>query len=361
MFSASPRQQPNMLRLLSWNAYDKLSMLSPQMFVPPQGGANVSTSETSTNMKRKRPADHNDEGKIAKRAPGRPKLSKNKTQPSVSANETTMLPATDRALAHAPEGLPTPISSPTDVKMQSTSTEDQVQGIDLSKEARRRRRTQQVISQQINLEILLKHDELRLIDQELAKCQTALEQLRRCTEVPYPSTNLFEGVSSGRGPANRNSFSGRLPSSPAPWGVADGPYSRHYSQWLLPDSRFDGGEPEAPTAASGKRPAKGRIRGSFAEDHSLGVQSRSQRGSQLKSLPAGYGQPKEKVSGPLLLKRKSDGVMVRLVCQDCGRHDFGSAQGFINHCRIGHTRTSQATMRQRRNVESLLSMMRTEL
>ena len=202
----------------------------------------------------------------------------------------------------------------------------------------RQQKVRKVVQQQINLEILLKHNELRLIDQELAKCQTALEQLRRCSEIPFPAIHLSEPVSYGRGAALRTSFSGRLPSSPAPWGVTDGPYSRHYSKWLLPDSRFDGGEPETPSAILGKRPAQGRIRGSFAEDHFIGVQSRSQRMGNLKALPAGYGQPKEKVSGPLVLKRKSDGVMVKLVCPDCGRHDFGSAQGFINHCRIGHSR-----------------------
>jgi GATA zinc finger len=36
------------------------------------------------------------------------------------------------------------------------------------------------IESHFGLEILLKHDELRLINQEMAKCQIALEQLRRC-------------------------------------------------------------------------------------------------------------------------------------------------------------------------------------
>lgn len=42
---------------------------------------------------------------------------------------------------------------------------------------------QQIIEHQFNLEILMKHRELRLIEQELAKCQIALEQLRRCEIV----------------------------------------------------------------------------------------------------------------------------------------------------------------------------------
>ena len=39
-------------------------------------------------------------------------------------------------------------------------------------------RVRDAIESQFSLEILLKHDELRLINQELAKCQAALEQLR---------------------------------------------------------------------------------------------------------------------------------------------------------------------------------------
>ncbi|KAK5053963.1 hypothetical protein LTR84_001925 [Exophiala bonariae] len=199
-----------------------------------------------------------------------------------------------------------------------------------------------VIQTQMSLEILLKHKELRLIDQEIAKTQIALEQLRRCTEIPYPTTQqLSVGVSNGVGPSLRSEFKTPLPQSPAPWGVVSGPYSRHYAKWLLPDHRFDGGEPEPILhTPAGKSPMKSRsMRGSFNETPQSINSARSQRSGKLKALPAGYGQPKEKATGPMIVKRKSDGVMVKLVCPDCGRHDFGSAQGFINHCRIGHGRS----------------------
>ena len=49
---------------------------------------------------------------------------------------------------------------------------------------------QQVIDNEFNMQILMKHNELRLIEQELAKCQIALEQLRRCEIQPFPG---FEG------------------------------------------------------------------------------------------------------------------------------------------------------------------------
>ena len=322
-----------MLRLLSWNAYDKSPVPTAEMFAPTSCGPKAADHSASALMKRKRSDDETGEGQSFAANQASP-LKPRKLLKSVSKGRNQSPQSSDASVCHLPEGLPTPLSSPTEAKMEDI----ELNSIQLGRAEKRQRRTKQVIQQQINLEILLKHNELRLIDQELAKCQTALEQLRRCSEIPYPAGQLSEAVSYGRGPAVETSFSGKLPASPAPWGVTDGPYSRHYAQWLLPDSRFDGGEPETPAPASGKRPAKGRIRGNFADDHSEGVQSRSQRNGNLKALPAGYGQPKEKASGPLLLKRKSDGVMVKLVCPDCGRHDFGSAQGFINHCRIGHSR-----------------------
>jgi len=197
----------------------------------------------------------------------------------------------------------------------------------------------QTISTQLNLEILLKHRELRLIDQELAKCQIALEQLRRCTEIPYPALqHPSEHVSSGKGPAVRKPNERHPARSPAPWGVVDGPYSRHYAKWLLPDPHFDGGEYEAPKFPHGVPTHGHSTRGHYTDfAQMVGKTSRSQRALNA-GLPAGYAEPKQKPTGPMILKRKSDGKMVKLVCPDCDRFDFGSAQGFINHCRIGHQR-----------------------
>lgn len=199
----------------------------------------------------------------------------------------------------------------------------------------------QTISSQLSLEILMKHKELRLIDQELAKCQIALEQLRRCAEIPFPALQQpSEQVSSGNGAAVRKGSQKNQVRSPAPWGVIDGPYSRHYAKWLMSDPYFDGGEPEmvAPLSAM-TTPAHGRsTRGVFTDfAQMVGKTSRSQRALH-QGLPAGFVEPKQKPTGPMILKRKSDGKMVKLVCPDCARFDFGSAQGFINHCRIGHQR-----------------------
>ena len=197
------------------------------------------------------------------------------------------------------------------------------------------------LNSQISLEILLKHNELRLIDQEIAKCQIALEQLRRCTEIPYPITALSEAVSQGRGPAVRSSRSALQAESPAPWGVTDGPYTRHYAKWLLPDPLFDGGDSTTrtgPKAPAGKTPTTARsTRGGFADPNAIAGTARAQRAGKFQALSSGYPQPKDK-AGPMIQKRKSDGLLVKLVCLDCRRDNFSSAQGFINHCRIAHGR-----------------------
>lgn len=128
-----------------------------------------------------------------------------------------------------------------------------------------------------------------------------------------------------------------------PYGVADGPYTRHYAKWLIPDPAFDGVQVDWLRSSgypAGKTVPEGRTtRNSFADGGLSAGKSRSQRGSagqKLHALSSGYPPVKEK-AGPCVLKR-SDGQMVKLVCLDCQRENFSSTQGFINHCRIAHRR-----------------------
>lgn len=207
-------------------------------------------------------------------------------------------------------------------------------------------RLRDTITAQLSLEVLLKHNEMRLIDQEIAKCQVALEQLRRCAEIPYPGSSVTgpqADVSAGIGASVLPPGNGTAPISPAPWGVTEGPYSRHYKRWLLPDPRFDGGELDSNVfAGTGAPLVEGRsTRGNPVDFSALAGKaprlSRNSTGAKLQSLPNGYPVVKEKV-GPMLIRRKSDRVLVKLVCIDCHRENFSSTQGFINHCRIAHSR-----------------------
>ncbi|KAL6907080.1 hypothetical protein GGI43DRAFT_396593 [Trichoderma evansii] len=191
-------------------------------------------------------------------------------------------------------------------------------------------------------EILLKHKELRLINQELAKCQIALEQLRRCHLIPYPvncpTPQQMLDVSAGKGPAVVAKAGDAVPRWAPPFGVIDGPYSRHYAKWLIPDPAFDGIQPELPHAPARGFIMEGRTTRNSNGDFGIGlVKGRRGNGSQkFESLSSGYPPPKDKV-GPCVLTR-SDGQTVKLVCLDCHRDNFSSTQGFINHCRIAHKR-----------------------
>lgn len=205
---------------------------------------------------------------------------------------------------------------------------------------------QETIEAQFGLEILLKHNELRLIETELAKCQVALEQVRRCQVIPFPATSStiedMQAVSKGAGARLESRCGENLAQHSSPWGVSDGPYAQHYARWLISDPVFDGGgtgDLQTPRTA-GKSVPESRTRKSVSEKGSVSGKSRSQRfstGSRLQALPSGYANARED-KGPLMLKRSTDGRMVKLVCLNCHRDNFSSAQGFINHCRIAHNR-----------------------
>jgi ADA HAT complex component 1 len=194
-----------------------------------------------------------------------------------------------------------------------------------------------VIEAQINLEVLHKHNELRLIEQELAKCQVGLEQLRRCEVIPYPGVEgPSQAVSSGSGPALASPHGYTSPQYAAPWGVADGPYSRHYAKWLIPHPSFDamiahvsGG---VPLSARGIR----ATRGSGAEPLLPAPSARHSRTS-TGSRSAGDPSTPSATRDPMIMKRQMDGEWVRLRCNNCGRSNFNNIQGFLNHCRIAHT------------------------
>ncbi|KAF1922092.1 hypothetical protein BDU57DRAFT_72897 [Ampelomyces quisqualis] len=200
---------------------------------------------------------------------------------------------------------------------------------------------QQAIEAQIDMEILFKHNELRLIEQELAKCQVALEQLRRCSLIPFPGTEgLSQHVSSGVGASLQPPARHTTPQYAAPWGVTDGPYTRHYAKWLISDAKFD---PISERALAQQAHGyfgvgEGRMtRGSFGDYGSVNRGRTSRTSTGMLKIPA-LGEtpaPAPKVD-PLLHKRSTDGQWVRLYCAACQHSNFSNTQGFLNHCRIKH-------------------------
>jgi ADA HAT complex component 1 len=195
---------------------------------------------------------------------------------------------------------------------------------------------QQIIENEFNMQILMKHNELRLIEQELAKCQIALEQLRRCELRPYPgSDGPVESISTGIGPSIAPPPGFSRPSHPAPHGVIDGPYSRHYRQWLLQDPEFDAMPMYAPLHSD----AYGRsTRNSGSVRHSVSKKFvfPGRPSDPLQSIPNYPAPPPKDKSAPLVLRRSTDNQLVKLICNNCNRGNFSSIQGFLNHCRIAH-------------------------
>jgi ADA HAT complex component 1 len=194
-----------------------------------------------------------------------------------------------------------------------------------------------VIEAQINLEVLHKHHELRLIEQELAKCQVGLEQLRRCEVIPYPGVQgPSQAVSSGTGPALASPAGYTSPQYASSWGITDGPYSRHYAKWLIPHPSFDPMVAQAsvgtPLSARGIR----ATRGSGAEPLLPAPTARHSRTS-TGSRTSGDSNTPAATRDPMIMKRQQDGEWVRLRCNHCGRSNFNNIQGFLNHCRIAHT------------------------
>ncbi|PNY27471.1 Uncharacterized protein TCAP_02591 [Tolypocladium capitatum] len=258
-----------------------------------------------------------------------------------------------RGCLDGPDGLPGSTASPKRARLESdlscdvSSSAGDSDASTSSRLAGDLDDARDTIQHQFGLEILLKHNELRLINQELAKCQIALEQLRRCHLIPYPQScptpDQMLDISSGKGPALATQPGEAVPRWAPPFGVVDGPYARHYAKWLIPDPSFDGVQPEWQFTAEYTRArvsiAEGRTtRNSFTEP-AVALKGRTVRGGagqKLQALSGGYPQAKDK-AGPCILKR-TDGRTVKLVCLDCNRENFSSTQGFINHCRIAHKR-----------------------
>jgi len=201
-------------------------------------------------------------------------------------------------------------------------------------------RARQQVEAHFNLEILYKHNELRLIEQEMAKCQVALEQLRRCNIISFPgqpgSTATPEQIASGTGPSVNAAQGYTQPQDPAAWGVTDGPYSRHYAQWLIPDPRFDPRPiQEAPRPqASGKLPSRNARAATTSEDMITVRSGRRATAAKLQGLP-NYAAVRDR-NTTLTIRRASDGLLVKLICRFCGKDNVSSLQGFLNHCRIQH-------------------------
>ncbi|KAK9455561.1 hypothetical protein V1511DRAFT_458485 [Dipodascopsis uninucleata] len=154
-----------------------------------------------------------------------------------------------------------------------------------------------VIRRQFDLEILLKHRELSCIEDEIAKVHIMMVQLRRCAGKTISEKDEPDD------------------------------FTKHYAQYLLPDRRFSDS-----TGYNGIQQQSSHL-----TTRSLSTPTIANTKPHNPHYPTGFtisGNPPP----PGCIYRRPDGILVRLICKDCQRTTFGSAQGFINHCRISHGR-----------------------
>lgn len=161
------------------------------------------------------------------------------------------------------------------------------------------------IDEQFSIEIILKHRELGDIEKEIAKTQVALEQLRRCSLVPYADSTeaqlhaQLNYTPPAANPDNIPDF------APPPEGVVDGPYTRHYRQWLISHQRFDG--LGAPAYLTPPPLTPGVAMNGMHQ--SLSGSGRPQRQSAMKVQTKNGEQ--------VCLFRRRDGVLVRYIASMC--------------------------------------------
>jgi ADA HAT complex component 1 len=128
-----------------------------------------------------------------------------------------------------------------------------------------------------------------------------MEQLRRCSLIPYvDSMEAQLHAQLNYKPPSSNPHN--IPDyAPPPEGVVDGPYTRHYRQWLISHQQFDG--PNAPAYILPSPLTPGVAMNGMHQ--SLTGSGRPQRQSAMKVQTKNGEQ--------VCLYRRRDGVLVRYV------------------------------------------------
>ncbi|KAL6449692.1 AHC1 Protein AHC1 [Candida maltosa Xu316] len=176
----------------------------------------------------------------------------------------------------------------------------------------------EIITNQIDLEIQLKHRELNMNEHEIGKIESQMLVLRKFFEI------------------SKNKKFDNEPRE----------FTRKYFELL--DKSFNSTYNNIKQVLEAGPP---QIGSKYINDPMFASSSSSTAGhsyrtrSTTSSLRPSATSVTTGVRNPSLgcLYRRTDGVVVRLTCPTCQRSNFSSAQGFLNHSRIAHTKeyTSQ--------------------
>ncbi|KAK6339038.1 hypothetical protein TWF696_009834 [Orbilia brochopaga] len=189
-------------------------------------------------------------------------------------------------------------------------------------EGQRDQQMRDIIHEQFGLEILIKHKELQDIEAELMKAEACLEQIRKCSvDEAMEKDGLLDDP-------NNVAFMYK-PSEAS----MNGPYGN----WLA-EERVSNRVPYHDVLAQdqSRNFVLGR-RGMAAQEVTTPASAASKRPQREAAAAAALSQKRPSIC----LHRQHDGSLVKLTCIDCKRSQFGSMQGFINHCRLAHQRDFQ--------------------
>ena len=149
----------------------------------------------------------------------------------------------------------------------------------------------QKLVEQVDLEILLKHREYHLVQKEMHKVMTQLETMEKLHSDPHYAEYLQSLV-------------------------------------LLKKDVLDHKESKASVQHQQASQESGYNLRKSSKEHERAVHRTSYGG--LRPVWDAQGNK-------ICVHKRSDGVIVRIDCPKCGRTDFGSAQGFLNHARLAHS------------------------
>lgn len=163
-----------------------------------------------------------------------------------------------------------------------------------------------IMARQLELEVQLKHKELQMAEDEIGKCEAQMIALRKFLEV-LPDADL-ENEPSGFTTKYYNLLSKSFAVKYSNVGLQEALPLRPASVTGAPDVAVPEPTYRTRSTTSSLRPS------AAYRYHTIGC-----------------------------LYRRTDGVIVKLTCPDCRRSNFLSAQGFLNHSRIAHSKeyTSQ--------------------
>ncbi|OWB55799.1 hypothetical protein B5S28_g1680 [[Candida] boidinii] len=178
-----------------------------------------------------------------------------------------------------------------------------------------------IIEDEFNLEILLKQRELQLIENQISKCEAQILTLRnhysiesniKLTKEPTNFTEkyieLLTQMEERRKSLELIQQKNLDPNFIGGGGMNGGYKTRRASTY----HKYNPNEYDI-----GEKPSESAYR------------TRSST-SSLKPATSKYSRLNQ------CIYRRSDGVLVKLTCNNCQRSNFSSAQGFLNHCRIAH-------------------------